>query len=462
MLLRDDEFRVLGPWPARMTHATSGRHRDIDQGTLLVPTSRERSESPALALPFIRLRAKRDYGLPPLIVLAGGPGVAAIGAFERNFFDHAERLSEVCDVLTFDQRGCQRALPDLSNPWSPNYKLDSPLDRDGFLEAHRENAKQLATHYFEAGVNLNDFNTIESSHDVDDLRRALGYETINLHGASYGSHLGLTVLREHGDHVSRAILCIVEGLNDTHKLPSNTDRHFRHLADLAKEDSALEGEFGDLYAELATVLEDFERTPESIEVSGHNQSVPIGKFALQLMLGSALGSVRAIKGLPTLTRQLAQRDLSASSSRLARWVTAPGMHGMMLAMDFASGATSERMRRIESERGQALLNDSFNLPFPFIGDVLGVNDLGDDFRKPVITDTPTLFCAGTLDGRTPISNAEAVRTGFAESQLVVVEGASHQVPDVLIEPETRFLLGRDIGTARLSVPFVFDPLSETP
>lgn len=458
MLLRDDEFRVLGPWPARLTHAASGRHRDIDKGMLLVPSNRTRSDSAALALPFVRLRSKRDYGLPPLVMLAGGPGAAAIGAFEGSFFDHADRLSEVCDVVTFDQRGCQRALPDLANPWTPPYDLTIPLDRTGFLAAHRENAKRLAAHYAEVGVNLNDFNTVQSAHDVDDLRQALGAETINLHGASYGSHLGLTTLREHGDRVSQAILCIVEGLDDTHKLPSNTDRHFHYVADLAREDPNLGGEFGDLYGELATVFEEFEETPESIEVSGCGQPVPIGKFGLQLMLGSMLGSVRAIKGLPKLVRQLAQRDLRDSSIRLSRWLTDPGKHAMMLSMDFASGATPERMRRIEAERHHALLDDSFNLPFPFVGDALGVNDLGNDFRKPVTTHIPTLFCAGTLDGRTPISNAEAVRKGFERSQLVIVEGASHQVPDVLIEPEICFLLNQDIGSEHLSVPFAFDPL----
>ena len=462
MLLHDDEYRVLGPWPSRLIHTASSRHRDVDRGTLLVPSNRNRSESPALTLPFVRLRAKRDCGLPPLVVLAGGPGAPAIGAFEENFFNHAERLSDICDVVTFDQRGCQQALPDLANPWPPSYDLASPLDRDGFLAAHRENASRLATYYAEASVDLNDFNTIESAHDVDDLRKALDTEIINLHGASYGSHLGLTVLREHGDHVSRTILCIVEGLNDTHKLPSNTDRHFRHITDLAREDPALGGEFSDLYAELATVLEDFEQKPEWIEIPESDQAAPIGKFALQLMLGSSLGSVHAIKGLPTLVRQLAERDLRDSSKRLARWLTAPGLHAMMLAMDFASGATPERMRRIETERRHALLDDSFNLPFPYVGDVLGVEDLGDDFRKPVTTGTPTLFCAGTLDGRTPISNAEAVRKGFTESQLVIVEGASHQVPDILIEPEIRFLRDKDIEAERLTVPFSFDSPPKAP
>lgn len=458
MRLRDDEYRVLGPWPARLSHAASGRGRDIERGTLLVPASRRRSESAALALPFVRLRAKRDHGLPPLVVLAGGPGAAAIGAFEGSFFEHADRLSEVCDVVTFDQRGCQRALPDLANPWPPDYDLAAPMHRDGFIDAHRGNARRLAAHYAGAGVNLGDFNTVESAHDVDDLRRALGAETINLHGASYGSHLGLAVLREHGERVSRAILCIVEGLDDTHKLPSNTDLHFRRVSDLAREDPALGGEFGDLFGELAGTLEDFERRPEPIDVPGREAPVPVGRFALQLMLGSALGSVRAIRGLPALARQLARRDLGASSRRLARRFTAPGMHGMMLAMDFASGASPERMRRIEAERREALLGDSFNLPFPFVGDALGVDDLGDEFRAPVASDTPTLFCAGTLDGRTPVSNAEAAREGFAQSQLIVVEGSSHQVPDVLIEPEIRFLLGRDIGSERLRVAFAFDPL----
>ena len=86
-----------------------------------------------------------------------------------------------------------------------------------------------------------------------------------------------------------------------------------------------------------------------------------------------------------------------------------------------------------------------------------MDDLGDDFRAPVESDAPTLFCAGTLDGRTPIANAEEVRRGFRNSRLIVVEGMTHELPVLLLDSQTDFLQGVDPGVERLSRPFAFSP-----
>ena len=455
MHLRNTEYRLVGRWPTRLAHA-SGRSLDAERAVLLVPSCRVHDESAAIALPFIRVPAKRDRGLPPLVVLAGGPGAGAVRAFETGFFEHVERFREVCDVLTFDQRGANGALPDLVNPFQPPYDLESVLTREGFLAAQRDSAAKLGDYWRDRRVDPNVYNTIESAHDVNDLRRALGVEKVNLHGASYGSHLGLSVIKQHGEHVERAILCIVEGLDDTHKLPANTDRHFQHLAELARTDRQLKGQFPDLFAEIAEVLDAFDRDPAHVKLATVGQRVPIGKFAVQTVLGNALGSIRAIRELPGFTRELAKRDLDTFARRFERRLTG-GVPGMQLAMDYTSGASAERTRLIEAQRPGALLDDSFNLPFPFIGDALGVADLGDDFRSPAQSDVPTLFCAGTLDGRTPVSNAQAARRGFPNSRLIVVEGATHETPPVLLDPQIAFLQGEDPSVERLHRPFAFNP-----
>jgi len=456
MHLRNTEYRLVGRWPVRLAHA-SGRSLDAERGLLLVPSCRKHDESPAIALSFVRVPARQNNGLAPLVVLAGGPGAPAIGSFETGFFEHVERFTAICDVVTFDQRGANSALPDLVNPAPPRYDFDAVLSRENFLEAQRASARDLATHWREQDVDPNDYNTVESAHDVNDLRRALGATKINLHGASYGSHLGLTVLKQHGEHVDRAILCIVEGLDDTHKLPDNTDRHFRHLSDLARTDRNLKGEFPDLFGEIGEILDAFEHKPQTVQFANTDARTPVGKFALQLVLGNALGSIRAIRELPGFVRELAKGDLATLARRVERLMTGSGIHGMQLAMDYASGASAERSRLIEAQRINALLYDSFNLPFPFVGDALGVDDLGDDFRTPVQSDVRTLFCAGTLDGRTPIANAEAARRGFPRSDLVVVEGASHETPALLLDVQTAFLRGEDLDAVRLARPFAFNP-----
>ena len=460
--LAPDEYSLTGVWPALLRHRDSGRQLAAERGRLLVPARRDGGESPAISLPFVRCLAKRDCGLPPLFVLFGGPGGASVGAFETGFFHWAERFTEICDVVTFDQRGCHGALPRLDNPLRLAAPGDAPATRDDHLAAHRENARALAALWRERGVDWNAYNTVESAHDVRDLRRALGFERINLHGASYGSHLGLAVLKRYGEHVERAILCIVEGLDDTHKLPANVDAHFRKLSDLARSAPSLKGQTPDLYGELGAILRDFERNPLPVKLrdaDGKRRAFLFGKFAVQSLLSSALGGSRAIAALPRLARRLSRRREDAFE-RLNGRLPALGVHGMMLAMDCASGATRSRLAAIESQRGQCLLDDVYNLPFPFVGEDMGVDDLGDAFRAPVASDVPTLFCSGALDGRTPIANAVAAKEGFANSWHVVVEGASHETPDVLQGDQLRFLRGEEPPSERLAKPFAFDPIDD--
>lgn len=456
MHLRNTECRLVNRWPIRLTHA-NGRSLDAERGLFLVPSCRKHEESSPIALSFVRVSARRDALLAPLVVLVGGPGVSAIGSFETSFFEHVERFSEICDVVTFDQRGANSALPNINNPTPPSFDFDAVLTRETFLDAQVASAHQLATYWRNRGVDLNDYNTIESAHDVNDLRRVLEVPKINLHGVSYGSHLSQTVLKHHGEHVDRAILWLVEGLNDTHKLPVNTDLHFRHLSDLARTDRNLKGEFPDLVSEIAEVLDGFERQPQMVKFANTDLRTPIGKFAVQLVIGNALGSIRAIRELPAFIRQMAMGDLATLIRRVERGLTASGTHGMILAMDYASGASSDRLQLIEAQRHEALLDDSFNLPFPFVGDAMGVDDLGDEFRAPVKSEVPTLFCAGTLDGRTPIANAEAARRGFPHSHLVVLEGATHETPTLLLDAQIEFLQGKDPSVDRLERPFAFNP-----
>ena len=42
--------------------------------------------------------------------------------------------------------------------------------------------------------------------DLDDVRRFLGYDRINIYGGSYGTRAGLVYLRQHGEHVRAIVL----------------------------------------------------------------------------------------------------------------------------------------------------------------------------------------------------------------------------------------------------------------
>lgn len=103
------------------------------------------------------------------------------------------------------------------------------------------------------------------------------------------------------------------------------------------------------------------------------------------------------------------------------------------------------------------------LPSPEVSAVLGVRDLGDAFREPVVSQARALFVSGTLDGNTPPAQAEAVRRGFARSAHVVVENGGHE--DLATEPEVRaaivrFLAG-ELDRTVTKPPLAFVPLDGT-
>jgi pimeloyl-ACP methyl ester carboxylesterase len=76
------------------------------------------------------------------------------------------------------------------------------------------------------------------------------------------------------------------------------------------------------------------------------------------------------------------------------------------------------------QAGSALLGYA-TLDFEDACDGWGVPELDGSYRTAVRSKVPALFISGTLDGRTPVSNAEEVRRGFPNSAHLIVDGASH-------------------------------------
>ena len=136
---------------------------------------------------------------------------------------------------------------------------------------------------------------------------------------------------------------------------------------------------------------------------------------------------------------------------------------MPFAMDCASGVSRERWTRIEREESGTFLGRDLDFPFPEICAAWGVSELDSTFRSDLNSDVPALFVSGTIDGRTPISNAEEVRKGFRNSTLVIIDGAAHsqslfvgspRIKDLMLE----FMKGSAVSTSRITVtPIEFDP-----
>ena len=77
-----------------------------------------------------------------------------------------------------------------------------------------------------------------------------------------------------------------------------------------------------------------------------------------------------------------------------------------------------------------------------------------------------LLISGTLDGTTPVSNAEEVSRGLPNSTHLIVEGAGHGWELFYFTPEVRtailaFLKGEPLGIARAQSSITFIPVRDS-
>ena len=105
----------------------------------------------------------------------------------------------------YKRQGLSR--PNLAEPeFTYELPLDRAVTRDELAAAFAGAVGRAVEYWSEQGVDLASYNSAESADDVDDLRRALGFDELVPWGTSYSSHLGLAYLRRHPEHAARAVL----------------------------------------------------------------------------------------------------------------------------------------------------------------------------------------------------------------------------------------------------------------
>src|SRR5258708_21535287 len=133
-----------------------------------------------------------------VIYLDGGPGgftLVQAGDYMSSF----GALLANRDLILFDQRGVGYSTPSLYCPEVTDLLFKQLGEVITPQEANKEQTDttlQCGKRLVGQGINLATYNSAQNAADVDSIRQALGYQTLDLYGISYGTRLGLTVMRD--------------------------------------------------------------------------------------------------------------------------------------------------------------------------------------------------------------------------------------------------------------------------
>lgn len=407
-----------------------------------VPARRDINNDQLLKLGFVRLPSTAEKPGNPIVYLSGGPGGSATGTAQGPRFDLFVEMTKVADVILFDQRGTGLSRNGLENC---NYPSTIPMTQAYtkalVLKEIAASSQYCAKQWQQQGVDLNAYNTLESAADLEALRKVLKAQKLDIWGISYGTHLALTTAKYFPETIGRMVLASSEGLDHTVKLPARADEQIKRIANELRKDPVAAKKYPDLSGLMARVFKQLREQPALIEVkdprSGEVSKLAVGELELQMLTAYFMTrDPQNIERLPATFAMIANGDFSMVGRyfaylRSSMWQ----MNPMSAAMDGASGISKARWQQVKKQSETALLWRTHNLPYPDANAYLGVDDLGEAFRKPFSSKIPTLFLAGTLDGRTFVDTQQEIAQQFSNSAFVSVERGGHNLflssPEVL-------------------------------
>ena len=440
--------------------AASGEAVAAFQGSFQVPENRADPDSRMIEIGYVRFPATTDTPGDPIVYLAGGPGGSGTGTARERRFPLFMEMRRHGDVIAYDQRGtglsasaprCESsvALPDLE----PVTDLDA-------AQAYQQAVVECAAFWAGEGVDLRGYTTAQSAADLSDLRRHLGAEQIDLWGISYGSHLAFAALNAMPDEIGKVIIASAEGLDQTVKYPARTDAYLRRIQAAVNTQPAAAALYPDIEAMIRRVQARLEDEPMLVEYprrDGSTAQILIQRRHGQEFISRLSSDPQFAALMLAVYRGLDEGDTSVLAGVLPFFHN-PGstisLSAMSTAMDRASGISAERLAEVERQIPTSMVGGSLNFPMPQILPVLTELDLGPDFRRGPLGDTPILLLSGTLDGRTyPDSQREAV-AGMSEVTQVTVVNAGHNL--FMTSPEVHevmhaFMEGRPIETGDIVV-----------
>jgi pimeloyl-ACP methyl ester carboxylesterase len=236
-----------------------------ERGWVEVPERHSQANSPKIRLYLVRLAATTPKPGSPIIWLSGGPGIPGSQTLASPaWYSLFEDLRKHGDVIAFDQRGTGSSEPSLVVPGKLDLPSDKSVDSPEALQRLVAVGETVRRFTRDRGIDLAAYNTIESAQDVDAIRKALGVDKVVLFAHSYGTHLALATIKEHGPHIERAILGGVNGLDQRWRYPADSDAWLTNVAVKMRQDAKAANAIPDFKEQVKGVFTELDRDPIQI------------------------------------------------------------------------------------------------------------------------------------------------------------------------------------------------------
>ncbi|HEY1631100.1 MAG TPA: alpha/beta fold hydrolase [Rhizomicrobium sp.] len=395
-------------------------------GTLLVPENRAMPGGRMLPLHVVMIPARKPSGKAPVFYFSGGPGQAATDLAPQVPADYWQIADH--DLVLMDLRGTGQGT-----------KLDCALGgTDDAIETYLEPlfrdtrpvaacAAQLSRH-----ADLSQYTTANAMQDIDALRAALGYDSIDIDSGSYGTRAAIVYMHMFPNRVRAAVLSGVVPMANRSPLyhAEAAERAIEALFAQCAADAGCHKTFPDPKADLGAILASLKAKPAPVTikhpVTGKPATIALTQSAFASGLRVMLYDEHEGRRIPLLLHKARAGDFTPFAEAAlenGRGLAKGLAIGMMLSFTCTEDTNRIDPREVAKETGDSFIGDARVKGQMDACSVWPKTKLPADYWTPFASKIPVLLISGNLDPVTPPHWGEAEHRLLANSLHVVMPGA---------------------------------------
>ncbi len=455
-----------------------GIENEVQCGVLRVAENRQDTNNNGrkIGINIVVLPASARVKQPdPIFLFAGGPGQAAASLAPQAMM-LLGGLNNKRDLVLIDQRGTGKSnglickLPNATEPAIANL---SQLVRDEKMKQATIECRDVLS----KNADLTQYTTTIAMADYDEVRAALGYDKINLWGASYGTRSSMEYLRRYPDHVRSVV---IDGVAPpSMALPLHFGRDagaaYEKVLSSCETEPTCNKNFPGLRQQVDSLSADLAKTPRKVmladSVTGIATEVEATREMLLISIFSTLYVPEMAAQLPAALSRAAGGDyamLATLSGALSDMAEEQVTFGMRMSVMCAEDLPRIKSADLEREANRPPFNRLFIDEFAKSCAIWPKGTMAADFDQPVKSDKPVLILSGGLDPVTPPVHGEEVKQSLSNAVHFIAPNVGHGVSHKGCAPKImkKFIESASVAgldgecLKKMPRPMFYEPLQE--
>jgi len=372
-------------------------------------------------VPALNLTPEPD----PFVPIAGGPGQGTI-QFYTTYSPAFEDVRRNRDILLVDQRGTGASA-----------RMDCPVD-DDLVEG--QYSVELTVEYTNACLEQLPFDpryftTSIAVADLEAVREALGYPSLNLYGVSYGTRVAQHFARRYPGSTRTIVLdgVVPPQLSLGPEIATESQKALNNIFFRCAAEPSCDARFPNIAETFARVVTELKRAPALIGVPHPNTGRPetisfgTGELAVAIRLLAYHPSSSAL--LPLLIDEAGNGNYVPLASQYRMTMMAMtdalslGMHNTIMCTEdipFYDKTTIDYDGIEASYIGTMQLR-----ALEAICSVWPEGPIDPEFKVPLATDLPVLLLSGDADPITPPRYAELAAVDLVRARHLIGKHQGH-------------------------------------